>query len=160
MPEEPLVISACLVGVNCRLDAGHNARAPLHVDGRFRLVPVCPEQLGGLPTPRPPAEIQGGAGDEVLDGLARVVTKDGEDVSARFLAGAEETTRIALLVGARQAVLKARSPSCGLGQTYDGSFRHRLRAGHGVTAARLLRAGVEIRTEEELGDWAEPGTNS
>ena len=92
----------------------------------------------------------------MLDGLSRVVTKDGEDVTACFVAGAEETAHIARLVGARRAVLKARSPSCGLGCTYDGSFRHRLRAGHGVTAARLLRAGVEIRTEEELGDWARP----
>ncbi len=158
MPEEPLIISACLVGVNCRLDGGHTRRPALHVNGRFRLVPVCPEQLGGLPTPRPAAEIQGGGGDEVLDGRARVVTTNGEDVTARFVAGAEETVRIARLVGARHAVLKARSPSCGLGQTYDGSFRHQLRAGHGVSAARLLRDGVEVRTEEELGDWSEPGT--
>jgi len=157
LPEEPLIVSACLVGVDCRLDGGHNSRVTVHLDRRFRLVPVCPEQLGGLSTPRSAAEIQGGAGDEVLDGLARVVTKGGEDVTARFVAGAEETVRIAQLVGAGRAVLKARSPSCGVGRTYDGSFCHRLRDGHGVTAARLLRVGVEIRTEEDLGDWAGPG---
>jgi len=98
---------------------------------RFRLIPVCPEQLGGLPTPRPPAEILGGDGADVLSGTARVINLRGEEVTEAFMRGAEEVLRLARLLGVRRAFLKAKSPSCGLEPL-------------GVTAALLLREGLEL----------------
>ena len=154
-------MSACLVGLRTRLDG--RARSDLGVLGLaadYRLIPVCPEQLGGSPTPRPAAEIQGGSGLEVLQGTARVVTCEGVDVTAVHVRGAEETLATARLVGATKAVLKARSPSCGFGQTYDGTFSHRLAPGSGVAAALLAREGILVVTEEEclpvLGKKAAP----
>jgi len=138
------------VGLSTRLD-GRSRSFPgvLALASRYCMVPVCPEQLGGSATPRPPAEILRGAGDDVLDGLARVATAEGDDLTEVYLRGAEEVRRVARLCGARFAVLKARSPSCGVGSTYDGTFNHRLRPGSGVTAALLAREGVELHTEED-----------
>jgi uncharacterized protein YbbK (DUF523 family) len=148
----PLVVSACLLGLSTRLD-GRARRFPrvLELGSRYCFVPVCPEQLGGSPTPRSPAEIQGGAGDDVLDGGARVMTNDRVDVTDVYLRGAEQTLAIARLAGATTAVLKARSPSCGVGATYDGTFSHTVRAGSGVTAALLAREGLTLLTEEDCG---------
>ncbi len=112
------------------------------------LLPVCPEILGGQAVPRPNAEIRGGAGADVLDGKAKVVEPDGRDVTGGFVAGAQEVLRIAKVVGAREAILKARSPSCGCGKTYDGTFSHRLIDGDGVTAALLKRNGVRVVSDE------------
>jgi uncharacterized protein YbbK (DUF523 family) len=145
----PLLVSACLLGLRTRLDGG--ARTFPHVlqlASHFCIIPVCPEQLGGLGTPREPAELCGGAGEDALDGLAKVMTRDGREVTAQFLAGAEQTLMIARLTRATKAVLKARSPSCGVGATYDGTFSHTLREGSGVTAALLERAGIQLYTEE------------
>ncbi len=100
---------------------------------------MCPEQLGGLCTPRPPAERTG----------SRVLTKDGEDLTAAFSRGAEETLRLAALFGCRLAILKSNSPSCGCGQIYDGSYSGRLVPGDGVTAARLTQNGVAVLTEAD-----------
>lgn len=148
----PLLVSACLLGLRTRLDGGARLFPQvLELTSQFCVIPVCPEQLGGLGTPREPAELCGGAGEQALDGLARVLTKDGRDVTTQFLAGAEQTLLIALLSRATRAVLKARSPSCGAGATYDGTFSHSLREGSGVTAALLGRAGIELYTEENCG---------
>jgi uncharacterized protein YbbK (DUF523 family) len=144
-----LIVSACLLGLPTRFDGkGHARPAVLGLTSDFVLVPVCPEQLGGLSTPRPPAEIQGGGGDAVLDGRARVTTASGDDVSAHFVTGARVVAEIGTVVGACGAVLKARSPSCGVGETYDGTFSNSLRAGDGVTAALLRRLGLPLWTEE------------
>jgi len=121
------------------------------LEGRYCLIPVCPEQLGGAPTPRLPAEICQGTGEDVLDGRARVMTSDGRDVTDIYLRGAAEVLAVARLTGATCAVLKARSPSCGVGDTYDGTFSHTLREGSGVTAAALARAGLLLHTEEDCG---------
>lgn len=115
--------------------------------GHARL--VCPEVDGGLATPRPAAEIVGGDGHDVLDGLARVLTIDGEDVTDAFVRGADIAVRAAVEAGAKRAVLKARSPSCGCGRTYDGTFSGVLRTGDGVTAAALRRSGIHVVTEED-----------
>ena len=129
---EPVLVSACLLGLRTRYDGGRLSE-PLAeaLLGHYRVIPVCPEQLGGLPTPRPPAEILGGDGAEVLSGTARVVNAQGEDVTRAFLCGAEEVLRLARLFGVRRAFLKAGSPSCGLDPL-------------GVTAALLLREGLEL----------------
>jgi uncharacterized protein YbbK (DUF523 family) len=149
--KEPLLVSACLLGSCTRLDGGHNlSEAVAALAECFCLVPVCPEQLGGLATPRRPAEIQGGAGAEVLRGAARVLTPEGDDVTEAFLRGARAVAAVARLTGATRAVLKARSPSCGVGQTYDGSFSRRLRQGSGVTAQLLADSGLELWTEDDV----------
>ena len=106
---------------------------------RHTLVPVCPEQLGGLPTPRPPAERRGG----------RVVTQSG-DVTEQYLRGAEETLKLCKLLGCEAAVLKERSPSCGRGQVYDGTFSGTLTAGDGVTAELLAAHGILVYGESQI----------
>ena len=150
MSSVPLLVSACLVGICTRLDG--RARSFPHVCAlgeRYTLVPVCPEQLGGASTPRPAAEISGGTGADVLDGRARVLTEEGVDVTGIYLCAASQVLAIARLTGATSAVLKARSPSCGVGTMYDGTFSHSLRSGSGVTAALLAREGLRLYTEED-----------
>ncbi|PAV69484.1 hypothetical protein WR25_23638 [Diploscapter pachys] len=115
-----------------------------------RVVPLCPEVAGGLPTPRPPAEIPGGQGGAVLDGQAQVLTVTGDDVSDAFLAGARLALELVRRHGIRVAVLKSGSPSCGNLQTYDGSFSGVKVAGEGVTTALLRREGVQVFSELEL----------
>ncbi len=113
------------------------------------LIPVCPEQLGGLPTPRESSEIIGD-GYMVLDGKAKVVTFSGKDVTSNFVRGAEETLRIAKLYGITSAIFKQGSPSCGNGKVYDGTFSKRLVSGDGVTTALLKRNAIKIVSEEEV----------
>lgn len=114
------------------------------------LIPVCPEQLGGLSTPRPPAEIVGGDGTDVLDGCASVITVEGEDKTREFLDGAHQTLEIAKSQNAAHAVLKSRSPSCGCGRIYNGTFTGELGDGEGVTAALLRRHGIQVMTEADI----------
>jgi uncharacterized protein YbbK (DUF523 family) len=170
-----VLVSACLLGLCTRFDGGHNRdEAVLGLGARFTLVPICPEQLGGLPTPRPPAEIQGPPraddvwADDVRadhvreddvreDDLGVVVrTRDGLDVSEQFRRGGEAAVTVARLVGACSAVLKARSPSCGVGEAYDGTFSHTLRTGSGVAAYMLRRAGLDLYTEEHVAAGRTP----
>lgn len=148
-----LLVSACLFGEPVRYNGtarpvGDDRLAALAA--RYRLVPLCPECLGGLPTPRPPAEIAGGTGAAVLDGNARVITDRGEDVSAAFVDGAAAVLAAAGAAGARVALLKARSPSCGSGRIHDGSFTSTLVPGDGVTAALLCRHGIRVVDEQQL----------
>lgn len=145
-----LAVSACLLGERCRYNG--EAKADATVIARAKAVDVlaiCPECLGGLPTPRLPSEIRGGDGEDVLDGRARVVDQAGRDVTAAFIKGAQEALRLCQGAGVTEAVLKARSPSCGAGTIYDGSFSGRYRPGMGVTAALLKRYGIALSTEEE-----------
>jgi uncharacterized protein YbbK (DUF523 family) len=143
------LISACLVGCHCRYDGKDNLvdRYQEMVE-KGEAVFVCPEQLGGLSTPRPPAEIVGGTGEDVLDGRARVITKDGVDVTEQFLKGAQEALRMARLVKAEEAILKERSPSCGSALIYDGTYSGSKIPGDGVTAALLKRHGIKVYSEE------------
>jgi uncharacterized protein YbbK (DUF523 family) len=139
--KERLLISACLLGVRCRYDGAEKAvPAALALAERYELVPVCPEQLGGLPTPRPAAERQG----------ERVVTAAGDDVTGAYRRGAEETLRLCRLLGCRRAVLKERSPSCGCGRIRDGAFTGALTDGDGVTAALLKAHGIAVAGETAL----------
>ena len=142
MGDKPkLLISACLLGVRCRYDGGVKALPGIEaLEKRYALIPVCPEQLGGLPTPRTPSERRGG----------RVVSRDGADVTAAFQRGAEQAALLARFFDARAALLKARSPSCGRGEIYDGTFSGRTTPGDGVTAQALLALGLTVYTEAEL----------
>ena len=136
-----LMVSACLLGCKCKYSGGDNyCPAVAALRENHSLIPLCPEQLGGLPTPRTPAERQG----------QRVVTEDGGDVTAEYQKGAEEALGLAKLLGAEGAVLKARSPSCGCGSIYDGSFTHRVVPGDGVTAETLRKAGIPLCTELDM----------
>jgi uncharacterized protein YbbK (DUF523 family) len=148
--EKPtLLISACLMGVACNHEGRGSWRAVVTELGeRYRLVPVCPEVLGGLSTPRPAAEIRDGEGSDVVEGRAVVVNVEGEDVTGAYLRGAQAALEVARAAGATRAVLKARSPSCGSVHIYDGSFSRRLRPGSGVTAATLEAAGIAVTSEE------------
>ena len=140
---KPLLISACLLGAACRYDGQSrplDAETLEKLKARFALVPVCPEIYGGLPTPRPPAERT----------AAGVFTASGAEVTAQYARGAGETARLAALLGCEAALLKARSPSCGSGAVYDGSFTGTLRPGDGVTAEALKAAGVAVYTEADL----------
>lgn len=150
MTDGPFLISACLVGEHCRYDGGGFDGYPdlRRMVAEGRAIAVCPEELGGLPTPRPPAELVGGDGHDVLAGEARLVTRDGADVTDAFLRGAEAAARLAIAHGATTAILKARSPSCGCHGVYDGTFGGGLAPGMGVTAARLTRMGLQVFSEE------------
>ncbi|MFJ4351469.1 DUF523 domain-containing protein [Pseudomonas sp. NPDC089428] len=149
-----VLVSACLLGQPVRYDGRASGYPDLlqQWQAEGRVVPLCPEVAGGLPTPRPPAEIQGGQGAKVLDGGMQVLTVTGEDVSAEFLAGAQQALALVRLHGIRVAVLKAGSPSCGNRLTYDGTFSGVKVPGEGVTAALLRREGVQVFSELELGE--------
>ena len=136
-----LLISACLLGCRCRYDGASKAH-PLAaaLAERHELVPVCPEQLGGLATPRPPAERRGEA----------VVTAAELDVTEQYRRGAEEALALCRFFGCKAAVLKERSPSCGHGRIYDGSFTGTLTAGDGVTAELLAARGIPVYGESQI----------
>ena len=139
---EPLLISACLLGTACRYDGQSKAMAGWErLRDRYELIPVCPEQLGGLATPRAPAEQLGD----------RVVTQS-SDVTAQYIRGAQEVLRLAQSMGCRKALLKERSPSCGSAGIYDGSFTRTLIPGDGVTAGLLKEYGLEVYGESR---WEE-----
>ncbi len=135
------MVSACLLGIKCAWDGRDRYRNKKVIEllRKEILIPVCPEQLGGLATPRTPAEIVGGDGDDVLDGRARVVDESGRDVTEAFLRGARETVALCRILGIDEVLLKSRSPSCGVDQVYHGT---ELVEGDGVTAAFLRREGI------------------
>ena len=153
-----ILVSACLLGEAVRYNGGDN-RCDHALLKRWldegRVVPVCPEVAGGLPTPRPPAEItRGGGGWAVLGGEARVLAINGRDVTEAFIGGAEHALLKVREMGIRIAVLKEGSPSCGTGSIYDGSFSATKVPGVGVTTARLQEAGVCVFSEHQLEDAA------
>lgn len=135
-------ISACLLGLACRYDGQSlphgEALKRAAVEG---LIPLCPEQLGGLPTPRAPAQIVDGDGEDVLDGRARILDESGRDVTDNFLRGAEQTATLCRTLGIKEVLLKSHSPSCGVGAIYHGT---QLVKGDGVAAALLRRRGIRV----------------
>ncbi len=137
----PILVSACLAGLATRYDASSAANTyVLELVRQGRALPVCPEQLGGRPTPRAPNEIRNG----------RVIDAYGNDWTAEFFRGAEQALELAKLAGCSQAILKARSPSCGFTRIYDGSFSGQLVSGHGVFAALLHKNNIKIYSEEDF----------
>ncbi len=137
-----IVVSACLVGLRTRYD-GESSPCPelTELSRRGQVIPVCPEQLGGLPTPRPPCTLVGGDGFDVLKGAATAVSKDGEEVTRKLVRGAEEVLQVVRTMKVKKAYLKEGSPSCGVGDT-DCEWRRK--KGFGVTAALLKKEGVEV----------------
>lgn len=150
--KHPILISACLLGLPCRYD-GDNKIIPQMVkllNYNQIIIPFCPECLGGLGIPRLPAEIVGGDGLMVLNGEARVATKNGQDYTEQFIKGATVVLQIVNSLDAKRVILKSNSPSCGLGEIYDGSFTGVLRHGYGVTAALLKQNPIQLYTEIEF----------
>lgn len=148
-----LLVSACLLGDPVRYDGNAKPLAHRQLERLLRqdrVIGFCPEVGGGLPVPRPAAEIQNGDGAAVIAGGARVLTCDGSDVSAQFLAGAEAALELCREHDIRVAVLTEFSPSCGSGLIYDGSFRRRRIAGDGVTAALLRGHGIAVFNQHQL----------
>ena len=140
------IVSACLAGVRCRYDGDHCATPGIRrLVAEGRALPVCPEQLGGLPTPRIPAEIVGAGGEAVLKEKASVLDKEGREVTAAFIRGAEEAWKLAKLIGAKKAILKERSPSCGVTQICRGEETI---AGEGVTCFLLRTHGIQVQGME------------
>ena len=140
-----LLVSACLLGLRCRYDGASRplpAETLAALKARWALVPVCPEQLGGLATPRESAERRDGG----------VFTASGADVTAQYRRGAEQAAELARFFDCRAALLKARSPSCGVGAIYDGSFTRRLTPVDGTAAEALRREGVQLWTEEDVAE--------
>lgn len=139
--KENILVSACLLGVNCRYDGGNGKNEDvLELMEEFNLIPVCPEQLGGMETPREAAER--------MD--SRVVNKAGQDVTACFKRGAEETLKIGKLYGCKRAIFKERSPSCGHGVIYDGTFTGKKIPGSGVAARLLEENGIAVTGESGI----------
>ena len=138
-----IIISACLLGKRCRYDGSQKVYTELDFlqnDPEIELIPICPELLGGLQTPRPPCEIRGD----------RVITRNGEDVTEAFREGAEKVLSLAREKGSALAVLKSRSPSCGSGEIYDGTFSNTLVPGDGICASLLKANGIAVLRELDI----------
>ena len=149
------LVSACLLGVPCRYDGKSCPALELHDLATVgKVITICPEVAGGLPTPRLPMEIEkaydGLDGHAVLDGRTRVLRNDGVDVTAQFIKGAHAALTLARKWGIQQAILATPSPTCGVGLTYDGKFTTELVPGDGVTAALLKRNGIQVITAKDL----------
>lgn len=145
-----IIVSACLAGINCRYDGKSSADSRIiELVREGKAVPVCPEQLGGLGTPRPPAEICGGTGADVLDGKCIVKREDGTDVTDAFVKGSFETLKAARTCNAGIAIFRSLSPSCGIREIYDGSFSGNVIKGNGVAAELLLRNGIRVLKEKK-----------
>ncbi|WP_046174216.1 DUF523 domain-containing protein [Domibacillus indicus] len=151
-----ILVSSCLAGMKVRYNGTDrlDERIRRLVDEK-KAVMACPELLGGFQTPRPPAEIIGGTGEDVLNGRASVVDSLGRDVTAMYMAGAAETLKMAKEAGAAIVVLKENSPSCGSKAIYNGTFSGEKIPGAGVTAALLRRNGIKVLSEEEFLEEAD-----
>ncbi len=146
--DEVILVSACLLGVACRYNgvSKRDDKVIAYLEGK-RFVPVCPESLSGLPVPREPADFDHGDGSMLRGGKNRLLLRDGTDVTRQFLRGAAESLKIARLAGATRAVLKDRSPSCGVYEVYNGS---RVVKGIGCFTSLLLLNGVAVESEKDL----------
>ena len=146
-----ILVSACLAGLKVRYNGTDCLDERIRrLIAEKKAMTICPEVMGGLSTPRDPAEIIGGNGDDVLDGKAKVISISGEDVTAAFLKGADSALKIAQEVGATTVVLKENSPSCGSNMIYNGTFSGQKMDGVGVTAALLRRNGIAVISENGL----------
>ena len=145
------LISACLCGVNCKYNGLNNYNEKCdELFKKGKAILICPEQLGGLTTPRVPSELQG-TSMEVLQGNKKILTKDGKDVTKEFVKGAREVVKIAEKLPISKAILKEGSPSCGVNFVYDGTFTGKKVKGNGITAQLLKELGIDVLSEKEIG---------
>jgi len=139
-----ILVSACLVGINCKYSGGNNYNQKIfNLVKEGKAIPICPEQLGGLKTPRKPAEIKN------IDGKRYVINNEGEDVTENFERGAIEVLNLAQNLNIKTAILQPRSPSCGVNKIYSGNFDGKLTDGNGILAELLIQNGVTVFTPEE-----------
>lgn len=145
------MVSACLLGCDCKYSGGNNRNEDVinFLQGK-EYIKVCPEVEGGLSTQREPSEILDGTGSDVLAGNSRVISKTGFDVTDNFVLGAQKILKEAILNKVKIAILKSKSPSCGCGIIYDGSFSGTIRQGNGVTAELLLKNGIDVCDESSF----------
>ena len=152
------MMSACLLGVNCNYKGGcsydftKDNRFWANLKSKYNIIPICPEQQGGLPTPRIPSELLNRA-EEIEQGKGRIISKEGVDVTHNFVKGAEEILRIARLYSVQFAVLKSKSPSCGVKSVYDGTFKGVLIDGKGYTAYLLNKSNIRLFDENDFCDF-------
>lgn len=146
-----ILVSACLLGINCKYSGDNNNSEKLieYLKDKEFII-ACPEQLGGLSTPRDPSEIVGEGGESILAGDGKVLTNSDKDVSYSFVRGAEETLKIVKLYNCTQAILKEGSPSCGSSLIYDGSFSGVKVNGQGVTTSLLRQHGISVISEKDI----------
>ena len=138
-----IVVSKCLLGYPCRYDGRSvPCKAVIDLQNNHELIPICPEELGGLPTPRIPAERVGD----------RVIRQDGMDITAEYDLGAKLALTYAMENGCKLAILKSKSPSCGKGQIYDGTFSKTLKGGDGITVRLFESKGIQVINEKEAGE--------
>ena len=145
------LVSACLCGVNCKYNGDNNYSK--YCDDLFKsgkAILICPEQLGGLPTPRVPSEMNNEA-EEILKRRGKILTKDGRDVTEEFVKGAKEVEEIAKKLNIEGAILKDGSPSCGVNYIYDGTFKGNKIKGRGITAEILVQNGISVISENDIG---------
>jgi len=141
----------CLAGINCNYKGESKPNEKIKILIRAgKAIPICPEQLGGLPTPRSGSRIISGNGDDIIDGKTKVITDDGKDVTENYLRGAEFTLELCKQFGIKKAILKQGSPSCGKGKTQGGEGERKLVIGNGVTTALLQRNGMKVYNEDDL----------
>jgi uncharacterized protein YbbK (DUF523 family) len=140
--KEKVLISACLLGVNCKYSGDNNYNKELidKLNEQYDLIPICPEIMGGLSTPRNPAEIRDG----------KVFNNQGDEVTKNFQKGAEEALKIAKMLNVNKAILKSKSPSCGKGLIYDGTFNNKLIEGNGITTDLLLKNKIQVISDKEI----------
>ncbi len=139
-----IIVSACLVGINCKYSGGNNFNQKVfNLIKEGKAIPVCPEQLGGLKTPRNPAEIK------IIDGKRHVINNQGEDVTENFERGAIEVLNLAQNLNIKTAILQPRSPSCGVNKIYSGNFDGKLIDGNGILVELLIQNGIKVLTPEE-----------
>ncbi|MCX5666330.1 MAG: DUF523 domain-containing protein [Candidatus Omnitrophica bacterium] len=150
-PSKICLVSACLAGINCTYRGKNNLNDKIKkdVDGG-RSIALCPETLASLGVPREKIELSGGDGNDVLDGKAKAISSNGTDVTKDVIMGAYKVLETAKRLGIKNAVLKSKSPTCGVGRIYDGTFSGTLRDGDGVLTALLKRSGVTVSTEKEV----------
>ncbi len=141
------LVSACLAGVNCRYDGKDSAdEKVMELVNQGKAIPVCPEQLGGLSTPRISCELVHQPGDK------QIINREGTDRTEEFRLGAERTLAVAKALGIKKAIMKSKSPSCGCGQIYDGTFSGKLIPGNGLAVELLLKNGIEVVTEKDFSE--------
>jgi len=140
-----ILVSACLAGINCKYNGGNNYNEKVfNLVKEGKAIPVCPEQLGGLTTPREPSEIK------KVDGRRYVINKEGIDVTVEFEKGAEEVLALVKKLDIKKAILQTRSPSCGKGKIYSGNFDRNLVDGNGILADLLLKNGIEVINSDDI----------
>ncbi len=140
-----ILVSACLVGINCKYSGGNNFNQKIFdLVKEGKAIPICPEQLGGLKTPRKPVELK------VIDGKRYAIDNEGNDVTENFERGAIEVLKLAKILNINKAILQPRSPSCGVNKIYSGNFDNKLIDGNGILADLLIENGIEVFTPDEI----------